>query len=78
VTPQQRGLRPSQSNVQRWAAACIGALFVLCAAAILALFPLSDWKAMLAVVVLLLLGVDALLAAWKARRSLLSRLGPLP
>ncbi len=73
-------IRPgrARSSAQRWADACIGALFVGCAAAILALCPLSDWKAMLAVVLLLGLGVDVLRAAWQARPSLLSRIGPLP
>jgi hypothetical protein len=33
---------------------------------------------MLAVVLLLGLGVDVLRAAWQARPSLLSRIGPLP
>ncbi len=67
-----------RSTALRWGDACIGALFVGCAVAILALFPLSDWAAMLAVIVLLLLGIDALLAAWQARPSLLSKVGPLP
>jgi threonine/homoserine/homoserine lactone efflux protein len=67
-----------RSTAQRWGDACIGALFVGCAVAILALFPLSDWAAMLAVIALLLLGIDALLAARKARPSLLSKVGPLP
>ena len=49
-----------------------------CAALILANFPLSDWQAMLAALLLLGLGFDALLAALKARPSLLSRIGPLP
>jgi hypothetical protein len=68
----------NRSTGQRWADACIGALFVGCAATILALFPLSDWKAMLAAAALFGLGLDALHAAWRPRRSLLSRIGPLP
>jgi hypothetical protein len=68
----------SRSNGQRWADACIGALFVGCAVGILALFALSDWKAMLAAATLFGLGFDALHAAWRPRRSLLSRIGPLP
>lgn len=68
----------STSTAQRWAEACIGALFVACAVVTLAFFPLSDWKAMLAAAVLFGLGLDALHAAWQPRRSLLSRIGPLP
>lgn len=68
----------TRSIAERWAQACIGALFVGCAAMFLALFPLSDWKAMLAAAVLFGLGLDALHAAWQARASLLSRIGPLP
>ena len=68
----------SRRTGQRWADACIVALFVACAVAILALFLLSDWKAMLAAAVLFGLGLDALHAAWQPRRSLLSRIGALP
>ena len=68
----------TRSTGQRWADACIGALFIGCAMAILVLFPLADWKAMLAAAVLFGLGLDALHAAWQPRRSLLSRIGPLP
>ncbi len=68
----------TRSAGQCWADACTGALFVGCAVAILVLLPLSDWKAMLAAAMLLGLGLDALHAAWQARRSLLSGIGPLP
>jgi dolichyl-phosphate-mannose--protein O-mannosyl transferase len=78
MTKHQGRPHAVESTGQRWADACIGALLVGCAVAILALFPLSDWTAMLAMIVLLLLGIDALRAAWKARPSLLSRIGPLP
>jgi len=67
-----------ESTARRWVEACIGTLFVGCAVVLLALFPLSDWKAMLAATVLFGLGFDALHAAWQARASLLSRIGPLP
>lgn len=77
MKPQGRP-RAANSKGQRWADACIGVLFFGCAAAILVLFPLSDWAAILVAIVLLLLGIDALLAAWKARPSLLSWIGPLP
>lgn len=68
----------ARSPAQRWAAGILGALLLGCAVFILGLFPLSDWQAMLAALLLLGLGFDALLAAWQARPSLLSRIGPLP
>lgn len=75
-------MKPAASRdapaAQRWGQLFIGLLLVGCAAAIGLRFPLSDWKAMLAVALLLGAGVDALHAAWRARPSLLSRLGPLP
>ncbi len=66
------------TTTQRCGDAALGVLLLACAAAILLLLAPWDWKAMLAVAVLLLLGVHALHSAWRARPSLLSRLGPLP
>jgi hypothetical protein len=69
--------RPGPAG-RRYADTAIGLLLISCAVAILWWLPLDDWKAMLAVAVLLGLGLDALHAAWRDRPSLLSRLGPLP
>jgi hypothetical protein len=65
------------STGQRWGDAAIGALQLGCALALLLLSAL-DWMALLAVAALLALGLHALHSAWRARPSLLSRLGPLP
>jgi hypothetical protein len=65
------------TTAQRWGDAAIGVLLLACAAGLLLLAP-WDWKVMLAVAVLLPLGAQALHAAWRARPSMLSRLGPLP
>lgn len=57
--------------------AAFGAFFTVCA---IALFLLSDRTIfpLLAAAVIGLLGIDAIVNAFRARRSLLSRLGPLP
>lgn len=65
------------STAQRWGDAAIGLLLLACAAAILLLLAPWDWRSMLAAAALLL-GLQALHSAWRARPSLLSRLGPLP
>lgn len=58
---------------------CMGALFVALAIAIIAVV---DWPigpgALVAALVIGLLGIDALISAVRAKRSLLSRIGPLP
>lgn len=66
------------STAHRWGDAAIGLLLLACAAAILLLSAPSDWTSALAALALLLLGLHALHSAWRARPSLLSRLGPLP
>jgi len=60
-----------RSTALRWGDACIGALFVGCAVAILVLFSQSDWAAMLAMIVLLLRFVRALARKWRGRSSAL-------
>ena len=65
------------STAQRWGDAAIGALLLGCALALLLLGAL-DWIVLLAAAGLLSLGAHALHSAWRARPSLLSRLGPLP
>jgi hypothetical protein len=69
----------SQSRVQRWVTAAFGALFVGIAVAIL-YFSGSEHRfgAYAAALVVGGLGVDALLSATRNRRSMLSRIGPLP
>ena len=58
---------------------CMGALFVALAIAIIAVVdrPMGP-GALVAALVIGLLGIDALISAVRARRSLLSRIGPLP
>ncbi len=68
---------PPAYTTQRWGDAAIGALLLGCALALLLLGAL-DWMELLAVAALLALGLHALHSAWRARPSLLSRLGPLP
>lgn len=65
------------STAQRCGDAAIGTLLLGCALALL-LLGAADGLALLAVAALLVLGVHALYSAWRARPSLLSRLGPLP
>lgn len=67
----------SASTARRWGDAAIGALLLGCALALLLLGAL-DWRVLLAAAALLALGIHALHSAWRARPSLLSRLGPLP
>jgi hypothetical protein len=58
---------------------CMGALFVALAIAIIAVVdrPIG-MGALVAAIVIGLLGIDALISAVRAKRSLLSRIGPLP
>jgi hypothetical protein len=59
--------------------ACFGAFFLVLAVAVVAFADAATDAGALAVAfVLLLLGGDAVLAAVAGRRSLLSRIGPLP
>jgi hypothetical protein len=74
----QPSTRTAATTAQRCGDAAIGLLLLACGAAVLLLLTPWDWKAMLAAAVLLLLGLHALHSAWRARPSLLSRLGPLP
>lgn len=61
----------------RWATALIGLLF-LGIAGYLALQPGNGIGAWLAVLVIGALGADSLIAALRARTSLIMRIGPLP
>jgi hypothetical protein len=56
----------------------IGALLVLCALWIFCVVPISNIAGLMGGAVLLLLGVEALIAAARRRPSWLSKIGPLP
>lgn len=62
----------------RGATAIIGTVFIFCAGWIFYAAPPTNIVGLTCGGVILLLGVDALLAALKDRPSLLSRIGPLP
>ena len=68
-----------ESQGSRIVAGCVGALFVALAIAIIAVVdrPISP-GALVAALVIGLLGIDALISAVRAKRSLLARIGPLP
>ena len=68
-----------ESHGGRIVTGCMGALFVALAIAIIAVVdrPMGP-GAMVAALVIGLLGIDALIGAVRGKRSLLSRIGPLP
>jgi hypothetical protein len=66
-------------NAERWATAVVGLLFVGIAIAIVCLLAADLSFGSLAVAAVIGgLGIDALLSAARKRRSILSRIGPLP
>lgn len=73
------GSNHDESKGSRIVTGCVGALFVALAIAIIAVVdrPIG-LGALGAAMVIGLLGIDALLSAVRAKRSLLSRIGPLP
>ena len=75
----ENGRNQDESPGSRIVAGCVGALFVALAIAIIAV---ADWPtspgALVAASIIALLGIDALLSAVRGKRSLLSRIGPLP
>ena len=73
------GRNQDESNGSRIVAGCMGALFVALAFAIIGLAdrPLGP-GALVAALVVGWLGIDALVNAVRNKRSLLSRIGPLP
>ncbi|MDQ1242222.1 MAG: hypothetical protein QG550_1473 [Pseudomonadota bacterium] len=75
----ERGRNQDDSQGSRIVTGCIGALFVVLAIAIIAVAdrPTSP-GALFAASIIALLGIDALISAVRATRSLLSRIGPLP
>ena len=69
----------SGGRLDRWVAAAIGALFIAIALFILVSSPDAlGLGALLAVVVIGGLGLEAVVSAVRNRRCLLSRIGPLP
>ena len=67
-----------QSSSVRIAAIVIGVLFILCAIWIFYTVPSSNIAGLICGAVVLLLGIEALVAAVRRRPSLLSRIGLLP
>jgi type IV secretory pathway TrbD component len=66
------------SAADRIAALLIGTLFVACGIGVLYLVPRGEVAGLACGAVLLLLGLEALVAAARRRPPLLSRIGPLP
>lgn len=62
----------------RLATAIIGTLFVLCAGWIFYEVPRTNIGGLICGGVILLVGIEALVAALTGRSSLLSKIGPLP
>jgi len=73
------GSNQDESHGGRIATGCMGALFVALAIAIVVVVdrPMGS-GALAAAAVIALLGIDALISAVRGKRSLLSRIGPLP
>ena len=73
------GKNQDQRQSSRIVTGCTGALFVALAIAIIVVVdrPIG-LGALVAAMVIGLLGIDALIAAVRGKRSLLSRIGPLP
>mgnify|MGYP006326401139 CR=1 FL=1 len=73
------GRNQAEPQGSRIVTGCMGALFVALAIAIIAVVdrPIGP-GALVAAFVIGLLGTDALISAIRAKRSLLSRIGPLP
>ncbi len=68
----------NESTAERIGAAVVGILFIGVAALILALMPADTTWHQIAALVVAGLGLDAIISAIRARRPLLSRIGPLP
>lgn len=73
------GSNQDESHGGRIVTACMGALFAALAIAIIVVVdrPIG-LGALVAAMVIGLLGIDALISAARGKRSLLSRIGPLP
>ena len=73
--------RPTEvpKNSERWVTAMVGLLFVSIAIAIVCSFNADlSLGALAAAAIIGGLGIDALLSAARKRRSIVSRIGPLP
>lgn len=71
--------REPRKNSERWVAGAVGVLFIGIAMAIV-YASAGDYTFVVIVTAIVIggLGVDALLSAVRNRRSILSRIGPLP
>lgn len=56
----------------------IGLILTVCAVCIFYVVPRGNIAGLIAGAVVLMLGVEALIAAYRGRPSLLSKIGPLP
>lgn len=74
----ERAPDAGRSAARRAPAVAIGALFVVLGGAILYLVERANVAGLLCGAVVLLLGVEALIAAARRRDPLLSKIGPLP
>ena len=75
----ESGRNQDESQGSRIVTACVGALFVALAIAIIAVVDRPTGPGVLvAASIIALLGIHALLSAVRGKRSLLSRIGPLP
>jgi len=68
----------TENQAGRWIEIGFGVLLAACAIAILIVVPDENLAGLAGGVALLLLGLEAVHAGWKGRRSLLFRIGPLP
>jgi hypothetical protein len=77
VTKDERAR--TRSTLDRWVTAAFGLFFVGIAVAIVySATNDNPWGAGVAALATGALGLDAIVAAWRGRASLLSRIGPLP
>jgi putative Mn2+ efflux pump MntP len=67
-----------QTTAYRVVTAVVGLVFVASAVLILSMGASPDLKQWIAAAIIGLLGLDALVSAFRNKRSLLSRIGPLP
>ena len=68
---------PSASRLHRWVTALFGG-FLIGVAALVVIWSEGGIGPLIATLVLVALGVDAVLSALRKRASLLERIGPLP
>lgn len=78
ICVKMSGKRSNESKAERIGAAVVGILFIGVALLILALMPADTTWYHIAALIVAGLGLDAIVSAIRARRPLLSRIGPLP